>query len=366
MKKNNKIYIIILILLIIVTTIYIYLYKTNTLKEIELRNMGYSKESISTFLNDTENINKYSKLLEEIIKKDLYNSKYLNDYLDIDYRENKDYIININSLLDKGYTGKEINQIYNNYSDNDIKYIINTNYNENIFKIYKINYYKKDYLERYLTYLHNNNKLDIDKAITYVNINLDYEFYTHTKEVDNPNDLLVLVNKYNYLNKDFVPENLEEIPLKYSVKNQKLKKDAKEAFIKMLEDAKKEDIVLYAGSGYRSYDYQNNLYNNYVLKDGPLAETYSARAGFSEHQTALAVDILNKDYTYIKIDSMEYSWLISNCYKYGFILRYPENKEHITGYINEPWHYRYIGVIAEEIMTKNLTYEEYLALKKDL
>ena len=63
---------------------------------------------------------------------------------------------------------------------------------------------------------------------------------------------------------------------------------------------------------------------------------------------------------------MEYSWLISNCYKYGFILRYPENKEHITGYINEPWHYRYIGVIAEEIMTKNLTYEEYLALKKDL
>ena len=96
-------------------------------------------------------------------------------------------------------------------------------------------------------------------------------------------------------------------------------------------------------SGFRSYNTQNNLYNNYVNRDGrAAADTYSARPGHSEHQTGLAADINLVD------DSFEYTsegqWLNNNAYKYGFILRYPKGKTSETGYIYESWHYRYVGV----------------------
>ena len=113
-------------------------------------------------------------------------------------------------------------------------------------------------------------------------------------------------------------------------------------FEKMASDAREENIKFYAGSTYRSYDYQVNLYNRYVKRDGQKeADTYSARAGYSEHQLGLAVDILNHNWSYIEENNIEYSWLIENSYKYGYILRYPRGKEYITGYMFEDWHSHY-------------------------
>ena len=131
----------------------------------------------------------------------------------------------------------------------------------------------------------------------------------------------------------------------------------------MCSKAQEDGYKIYAGSNYRSYDYQLGLYNRYVAKDGfNAAETYSARAGYSEHQLGLAVDILNHSWDYISEKNPEYTWLVDNSYKYGFILRYPRGKEYITGYIFEDWHFRYLGIeLAEKVKISNLTYDEYVA-----
>lgn len=115
-------------------------------------------------------------------------------------------------------------------------------------------------------------------------------------------------------------------------------------------------------SGFRSYTVQKNLYNSYVRRDGAEnADRYSARPGHSEHQTGLAFDINYADDRFK--GTPEASWLAENAYKYGFILRYPEGKEPITGYMFEPWHYRYVGVEnAAKIYASGLTLEEYFGI----
>lgn len=139
--------------------------------------------------------------------------------------------------------------------------------------------------------------------------------------------------------------------------------EAKEALNRMFTDAKAEkNLNMWVCSGFRSYNVQKNLYNNYVKRDGVQnADRYSARPGYSEHQTGLAFDINYADSRFEGTDQA--IWLAENAYKYGFILRYPEGKEHITGYMYEPWHYRYIGVEnAAKIFASGLTLEEYYGL----
>lgn len=117
-------------------------------------------------------------------------------------------------------------------------------------------------------------------------------------------------------------------------------------------------------SGYRSYQYQTQLYNNYVNQHGEEeANTFSAKPGFSEHQTGLTFDL--KDFNgQLVEDPITSQWIKENCAKYGFILRYPEGKEDITGYIYEPWHLRYVGEeVANQIMNNNITLEQYLGVK---
>ena len=115
-------------------------------------------------------------------------------------------------------------------------------------------------------------------------------------------------------------------------------------------------------SGYRSYYDQKSTYNYWVSVYGQKdADTISARPGHSEHQTGLAFDITSLNSSYGETE--EGIWLRENCFKYGFIIRYPKGKEHITGYAYEPWHIRYVGVEhATYIMNNNLTLEEYLGI----
>lgn len=98
-----------------------------------------------------------------------------------------------------------------------------------------------------------------------------------------------------------------------------------------------------------------------VLSDGKqMADKYVAKAGFSEHQTGLAIDLTNEDRYFVK-GTNEAEWLENNCYKYGFIIRYPEGKESITGVAYEPWHIRYVGEeVSRYIYENNITLEEYL------
>ncbi|TKI46459.1 M15 family metallopeptidase [Lysinibacillus tabacifolii] len=143
--------------------------------------------------------------------------------------------------------------------------------------------------------------------------------------------------------------------------------EARQALNKMLAQAKQQGFNLVAFSGYRSYEYQTTLYNNYVKRDGQAAaDRYSARPGFSEHQTGLAFDIgeVGKEDLWLTEEFGETpagKWLFEHAAEYGFILRFPQNKEHLTGYMYESWHYRYVGIdIAKKMKEQNVTLEEYL------
>ncbi len=194
-------------------------------------------------------------------------------------------------------------------------------------------------------------------------VNVKEEFYKNIKWVENPDELLVLVNKNNQLSNDYIPKNLESISLRYANKDKYLRKEAKDAFEKLSSEAAALGYRIVAVSAYRDYNYQNELFNYYVEEKGlEYALDCSAKPGHSEHQTGLAVDVEgeNKDYDNFE-DTKEFSWMKDNAHRFGFILRYPKGKEHITGFKYEPWHYRYVGInIATEIYEKNITLEEYL------
>ena len=237
---------------------------------------------------------------------------------------------------------------------------------QKIEKLKSIPYYKKEYQKRYLEYQKENPNLSVENIVTYVNIGIDKPYYTNTKKAENLNTNLILVNKYNYLTEDYIPENLEPIDIAYARSGMQLVREAKEAFETLSEDAKKEGMNIIAMSSYRSYDYQVNLYNNYVATDGKeAADTFSARAGYSEHQTGLAVDVYNKVLPYTSFEETEeFNWMQENAYKYGFILRFPKDKVNITGYQYESWHYRYVGKeAAKYIHNHDLTLEEYYVKK---
>ena len=137
-----------------------------------------------------------------------------------------------------------------------------------------------------------------------------------------------------------------------------------EAFNKMQAAAKVDGLNIYISSGFRSYSYQKTLYNNYVNRDGvTAADTYSARAGHSEHQSGLAFDVNTINDSFANTE--EGKWLNDNCYKYGFILRYPNGKSDETGYQYEPWHFRYVGVELAEKLYNNgnwITVEDYFGI----
>lgn len=179
----------------------------------------------------------------------------------------------------------------------------------------------------------------------------------------------MLVNKEYPVDENYVPADL--VKLNYcaadrSAEWQVMTREAADAFNKMAGDALAEGYEIVATTAYRSYNFQNYLYNSYVEREGQAAaDTFSARPGKSEHQTGLAADVTSASVNYRLIsdfgDTEEGKWLAENCYKYGFIMRYQKGKEDITGYIYEPWHVRYVGQkAAKEIWERDLTLEEYL------
>lgn len=190
-------------------------------------------------------------------------------------------------------------------------------------------------------------------------INFKYEDVTVSNKTD---PYLLLVNKENSLKSDYVPDNLIIISdISYIIRNDEtmmLDNEVYLHFLLMYHDALSKGLELTIFSAYRSYQKQESLWNKnpniYLV----------AKPGFSEHQTGLAIDISRKDVglTNHFMDTNEYKYLINNAHKYGFIIRYPKNKQHITGYVFEPWHIRYVGIKHSTIIyKKKLTLEEYLS-----
>lgn len=168
-------------------------------------------------------------------------------------------------------------------------------------------------------------------------------------------DGILIVNKEYALPSDYNPGVVPEAELAVS---------------DMLQDAKEQGLSIKTVSGFRSYSYQAGLYDNYVNRYGQAqADTVSAKAGHSEHQAGLAFDFGSTSTTGLSesfADTAEGQWLADNAHKYGFILRYPEGKEHITGYQYEPWHFRYLGTEnAVKVKDSGKALEEYLEIAKE-
>lgn len=177
-----------------------------------------------------------------------------------------------------------------------------------------------------------------------------------------PKSIWIISNKQNPLPAEYEPTDL------VAVGNERLRSEAATAIMQLVAAAKSNNINLSYVSGYRSYSYQQTIYSNYVRQSGQAkADTFSARPGYSDHQTGLAIDVGNSDGSCeLAIcfgNTAGGSWVTANAYLYGFVVRYPEGTEEITGYQYEPWHLRYVGVwLATKIRDNPQTLEEYFGL----
>lgn len=193
--------------------------------------------------------------------------------------------------------------------------------------------------------------------------------------LSDPASIWIVVNKQRQLNpKTYAPGDLvvPSIPLRSNITSTEkyVRSATADALQKLAAGAAASGLTLNLQSGYRSYDFQVALYNSYVSQDGQAkADTYSARPGYSEHQTGFAADLggttspsCNVEECYA--NTPEGQWLAAHSWEYGFIIRYPKDKTAITGYTYEPWHVRYVGVELSTEMHKTgiETLEEFFGL----
>ena len=209
----------------------------------------------------------------------------------------------------------------------------------------------------------NNNEEETDKII--LNGNTKTGAKIETKNGITKIDGIIIVNKDYSIQDSYKPTNTYK-KLTDATKScaNCIVDEVYKAFLSMQEDAKNNNFKLWIQSGYRSYNYQKMLYENYVKKDGEeKANMYSAKAGHSEHQTGLSIDLNTVTTSFA--NTKEGIWVNENAYKYGFIIRYPKDKEDETGYSYEPWHLRYVGIELASILYNNgdwITLESYLGL----
>ena len=298
-----------------------------------------------------------------------------NKYEEYLYTKTSDY-----AITNLGYTEEDLAIINSKLNEDEKWYIANTiGYNEFIINFIKCEYFIPKNIDRYLKQTVNKeddfwhykkpDTYDYDSLVTKVNVMTDNEYYSESVPTDMSKGYGILANKYHYLASDYVPDDLVKVEWKYRFGGEantiQIRNEVYEAFKLMWNAANEEGHYLMVESGFRTYDYQKKIYDDYAKKRGvTYADSIAARPGYSEHQTGLALDIYSKSCSTSNEfkNTKVYEWLLNNSYKYGFILRYPENKNKITGYNFESWHYRYVGVdLAAKVHESGLTFDEYYA-----
>lgn len=193
--------------------------------------------------------------------------------------------------------------------------------------------------------------------------------------IDDPASIWVVVNKHRPLEpKTYAPNDLvvPNVPMRANITSdeKQMRDEAARALESMVKAGDQEGLGFTLQSGYRSYNFQVSLYNRYVSQQGQAtADMQSARPGYSEHQTGLAVDLGSKSHPECNVEACfgqtaEGRWLAKNAAQYGFIVRYTTGNEQTTGYIAEPWHLRYVGkALAQEMQKTNVsTLETFFGL----
>lgn len=287
----------------------------------------------------------------------------LNIYKDYKYKQTDEY-----KLLEIGYTKDEVETLLNTFSKEELEPFFQSEKNEDILNLIKEKYFLKKNLNAYLTYKEKNKKKSLSEIVRNINIHADKKFYEELQNTDTSLDTLILVNKYYSLSNDYEPTDLVTISTKYAWGNPGSKKTRQvtyDAFLDMWNAAQESGYYLMINSAYRSYQDQETVYKERKNSRGEkYADSVAARPGSSEHQTGLSLDIFSKNNSNQSTfgETPEAAWLKENAHKYGFILRYPEDKVNITGYSYESWHYRYVGIeVATKCFEENITFDEYYA-----
>ncbi len=283
-------------------------------------------------------------------------------------------IIGIKSLIDESNLRKTIEYKLGEvgYSDNEIEYIktlkedeintlLNHKYNVNITKLMKEKYFIFANLDKYLDYINENNS-NLTDIVAKVNTKASLGWYKTIADTDTSKGELMLVNKFYKLSETYVPSDLVDVSLSYAYEGKQVSKVMYDSLTNMLDAAKESGYNLVVSQGYRSYADQEEAYNDIEASSGvDYADKVAARPGHSEYQTGLSV-VVKPLYTEGSDmeNSPEHTWILENAYKYGFILRYPKDKENITGFSYDAWRLRYVGSNAARIIhNENITFDEY-------
>lgn len=327
-------------------------YRTNK----ALRDLGYDNATIKSIrqqkLIDTLLDNKYySDYLAQSINDGTLNLDYLPYYTSVSTERglsNADFLL-IGRLLDKGYEQDQIQNLLSSLQYWEITPLL-------VFDYQPI---EQNYIDDCLAHEDVNSQSHFELSGSY------YTPYQDPIPVP-VTDQTMLVNKTYYLSDSYAPDPIVDLSTWYAASGRQLQQEAADGLAALCDAGRAVGVTFYAASAYRTYADQTSIYNSYVSSMGQeAADAASARPGYSEHQTGLAVDLAasnEDDHPEFK-DTNAFIWVSSNCYSYGWILRFPEGKEAITGYEYEPWHYRYLGVdLATKVASSGLTYDEYWCL----
>lgn len=327
-------------------------YRTNK----ALRDLGYDNATIKNIraqkLTDTLLDNQYySAYLAQSINDGTLNLDYLPYYTSVSTDRglsNVDFLL-IGRLLDKGYEQDQIQNLLSSLHYWEITPLL-------VFDYQPI---EQNYIDDCLAHEDVNSQSHFELSNSY------YTPYEDPIPV-RVTDATMLVNKTYYLSDTYTPDPLVDLSTWYAATGRQLQQEAADALASLCDAGRAVGVTFYAASAYRDYQSQSTIYNSYISSMGQeAADAASARPGYSEHQTGLAVDLAasnEDDHAEFK-DTNAFIWVSSNCYTYGWILRFPEGKETITGYEYEPWHYRYLGVdLATKVAASGMTYDEYWCL----
>lgn len=280
-------------------------------------------------------------------------------YKDYQYTKTYEY-----KLSQKGWDEKQTQAILKLYKNN-LKDILKKDVNENIITLAKEKYFLYKNLDTYLEYIENNEDKSLTDVVAIVNVHANNAWYELDIKTDTSLNERMLVNKFYHLDENYLPDDIVNVSNKYAYNGNRLRQDAYDAFVDMWNAAMDNNIKLIINSSYREYEKQSSIYEDYKNWYGQTkADKQAARPGYSEHQTGLVIDVFSSDnqLTGTFKDSEGYKWLKENAYKYGYIERYPDGKEYLTGYEFESWHWRYVGKdAAKVIQNENITYDEYYA-----
>ena len=354
------------------------------LNRIKLLAKGYSFSQTSEILSlpteDEDEILSHDKIdhitnwIKQSPEVSLYDEyeRYLTINKDMKYAkvvENVDSIFknDVPKLKSLDYSEKLIwNLLEEGATQEDFQYLIDHKYTASDIEPYrKVEGYKLQNLEGYMNAY--NTYKNYAVCITNYPFIISSNGEPETKyTITNPSDLLTLVKKGFYLPEDYEPELVDpEIPVAPDCQNPKMTKETSDALTKMYKAAKQEGLELVVNSAYRSYQTQVETMADFVARyNTQYANEYVAQPGASEHQTGLGVDLTSQSVVEGKRitfgDTEEYRWVIKNCARFGFIIRFEDGTDGITGIAHEPWHLRYVGEdVAKEIQKNGWTFEEY-------